>query len=146
MGDISAISLWQPYATLIVTGDKRYETRHWRAPHRVIGQRVAIHAAKRRPKNEEIDYLDILVAMMLGEGWHRSVPFGAIVGTAIIAACHQVAFRNGDEVALHNGGSIEDDYLGDYSVGRWIWQLADPIQFEEPIPATGLQGFWRWKP
>ena len=46
------ISLWQPYASLIACGAKPFETRHWAAPARFIGQRVAIHAAARKPSRD----------------------------------------------------------------------------------------------
>jgi hypothetical protein len=43
---MKAISLWQPWASLIACGAKPYETRHWAPPRELIGQRIAIHAAK----------------------------------------------------------------------------------------------------
>lgn len=44
---MKAISLWQPWATLIACGDKPYETRDWPPPRELIGQTIAIHAAKK---------------------------------------------------------------------------------------------------
>lgn len=41
------ISLWQPWASLMALREKTIETRHWPLPERLIGQRMAIHAAKR---------------------------------------------------------------------------------------------------
>ena len=32
--EVRAISLWQPWATLIANGHKRYETRAWRTAYR----------------------------------------------------------------------------------------------------------------
>lgn len=42
-----AISLYQPYASLIACGAKPYETRSWAPPRALIGQTIAIHAAKK---------------------------------------------------------------------------------------------------
>lgn len=48
-----ALSLWQPYASLIAIGAilpepvKPYETRSWPPPPWLIGQRIAIHAAQK---------------------------------------------------------------------------------------------------
>jgi len=42
-----AITLWQPWATAMAAGFKTIETRPWPAPKNLIGQRIAIHAAKR---------------------------------------------------------------------------------------------------
>ncbi len=48
---MKAISLWQPWATLVALGIKQTETRHWATKHR--GQ-LAIHAAKRwRPEQQQ---------------------------------------------------------------------------------------------
>ncbi len=44
---MKAISLWQPWASLIACGAKPYETRDWAPPRELIGQPIAIHAAKK---------------------------------------------------------------------------------------------------
>lgn len=43
---MKALTLTQPWATLVITGRKRFETRGWRTGYR--GQ-IAIHAAKGMP-------------------------------------------------------------------------------------------------
>jgi hypothetical protein len=43
---MKAISLWQPWATLLVIGAKKYVSRSWKLPENLIGQRIAIYAAK----------------------------------------------------------------------------------------------------
>jgi hypothetical protein len=58
---LKAISLWQPWASLIAVGAKPFETRHWAPPRELIGQTVAIHAAKKIDKDavdlaEEVAY------------------------------------------------------------------------------------------
>lgn len=40
---MKALSLWQPWATLIAIGAKQYETRGWSTPYRGP---LIIHAAK----------------------------------------------------------------------------------------------------
>jgi hypothetical protein len=47
---MKAISLWQPWASLIACGAKPYETRHWAPPRELIGQTIAVHAAKKVDK------------------------------------------------------------------------------------------------
>jgi activating signal cointegrator 1 len=44
---VKAISLWQPWASLIACGAKPFETRDWPPPRDLIGQPIAIHAAKK---------------------------------------------------------------------------------------------------
>lgn len=48
---MKAISLWQPWASLIACGVKPFETRSWAPPQHLIGQSIAIHAAKKIDKS-----------------------------------------------------------------------------------------------
>lgn len=48
---MKAISLWQPWASLVAIEVKPYETRHWAPPKELIGQTIAIHAAKYADKD-----------------------------------------------------------------------------------------------
>ncbi|MDB5240095.1 MAG: hypothetical protein JWP57_720 [Spirosoma sp.] len=46
-----------------------------------------------------------------------------------------------------DGDNIEAEWLdeffyGDYSGGRFAWELANPVRYINPIPAKGSQGFW----
>ena len=56
-----AISLWQPYASLIAEGIKVQETRNWAPPKHLIGERIAIHAAKRRLTKAELRELPSMI-------------------------------------------------------------------------------------
>ena len=47
-----AVSIRQPYADLIVTGQKDIENRTWRPPPQFIGTRVWIHAGKKPMDND----------------------------------------------------------------------------------------------
>lgn len=141
---VQAISLWQPYASLIAAKVKRFETRSWRAPGRLVGQRIAIHAAARRPTAAELDALGGIVAEVLGGYWQRRIPYGAVVCTAAIAGCYQVTRWNGPAPILEHIGEIRDDGFGDYTPGRYCWELTDVDVCDPPVPAKGAQGFWNW--
>jgi len=43
---MKAITLWQPWASLLATEAKQYETRSWATKYRGL---IAIHAAKKNP-------------------------------------------------------------------------------------------------
>lgn len=142
-----AISLHQPYASLIISGAKQWETRHWRAPDRVIGQRVAIHAAKRRVAllHESDQEFFEACAETLGDDWLRSLPFGAIVGTAVLARCHQIArVDRADGMMFANGECELRDPFGDYAPGRFVWRMINPKPINPPVPCVGRQGWFRW--
>lgn len=35
--------------------------------------------------------------------------------------------------------------LGDYSLGRYAWELRNIKELPEPIKAKGQQGLWNWE-
>ena len=47
---MKALTIWQPWASLIAMGAKPYEFRGWKPPKSLIGQRLAIHAGARPVK------------------------------------------------------------------------------------------------
>jgi hypothetical protein len=108
---MKAISLWQPWASLIACGAKPFETRHWAPPRELIGQTIAIHAAKKIDR-EIISFAEELVfgqheagGFDLGdklEATHdqtpdelygifgqATLPIGCIVCTATLAGAYQ---------------------------------------------------------
>jgi hypothetical protein len=42
--------------------------------------------------------------------------------------------------------STSDEYkFGDFSAGRYAWDLHNPVLLPEPILAKGKQGLWTWE-
>lgn len=123
-----AISLTQPWATAIAIGVKQYETRSWSTSFRGL---IAIHASKAFPKWAR-DFAS--TEHTLGRLPNR-VPLGAIVATARIVGVFRV-----EEIAPQLS-AIERLY-GDYSAGRYAWQLADVRALAEPIPCKGALSLW----
>ena len=149
-----AITLHQPWATLIALEIKTVETRSWPAPERLLGQVIAVHAGKRmvwRPG----ECIEQKLRARLGEEWSRTIPAGAVLATATLAGMARV-----EHVDLTSGHAVHDvdtemgsaagtgrtpiDPWGDFSSGRWLWSLADVKAFPKPVPAIGRQGLWRW--
>jgi hypothetical protein len=54
-----AITIYQPWATLILQGAKPYEFSGWKPPRPLIGQRIAIHAGARPIKRDEVTILQL---------------------------------------------------------------------------------------
>lgn len=117
---MKAITLWQPWASLIIDGRKPIETRPM--PWHYVGV-VAIHAGLRVDRDACLRF-----------GYNPdTIPTGAVLGTA---------YKHG---LLQFGTEFvaPDDY-GDYAPGRWGYFLEHPVKFSEPVPARGHQGFWDW--
>ena len=146
---MKAISLWQPWASLVAYEVKPEETRSWMAPRGYWGQRIAIHAAKRLMVLDHLpsDLRRAVIAHDL-----TTPPYGAVVATAVLKECRQVP----DPRDLIDPSSplpgleqttrpaIEPNPYGDFSPGRWIWYLTDIKRFDDPALARGRQGFWDW--
>lgn len=157
---MKALSLWQPHASLVVLPNpatglpfKKYETRDrrpnyaeiqrsglskeesrkgWQEPVSMIGRRIAIHAAKNQTDlvlfNEDDEFRDAVRS--LGFKTAESLPLGAIVGTAVLVACHRTERM------------LVSDVFGDFGPFRWAWEMADARPLAEPIPLRGQQGFF----
>lgn len=54
---MKALTIWQPFATLILIGAKPYEFRGWAPPKWLVGKRMAIHAGARPVRAKEIKAL-----------------------------------------------------------------------------------------
>jgi len=113
---MKAISLWQPWASLIACGDKPYETRHWAPPRELIGQTIAIHAAKKIDKDAAAMATDLMYGQfdnhgglaerlkaswggdgiadeLLGKFGMALMPVGCVVCTARLDAAFQLGER-----------------------------------------------------
>jgi hypothetical protein len=131
---LPAITLWQPWASLIAIGAKRYETRSRPAPSRLIGRRIAIHAARRRvrPKDFDADTLQAINLAINDQCWMKKLPLGAVVCTAVLIEVLPVE-------------RVLPDLFGDCDPGRWAWRLEEVTLLQPPVPARGLQTWgWRW--
>lgn len=161
---MKALTIWQPWASLIIAGAKPYEFRGWRAPRSLIGQRIVIHAAARKIDREEacsiykiIEHRDVSDAMknyaaetclkpgkalpILGRAWmpyRLPLPMACGIGTAVLGEP-----RNGLEIAEEFGVQRANDSDRDEHA-NWGWPMLDIEQWDEPIPMRGKQGFWNW--
>lgn len=119
-GEMKALTICQPYAELIMRGEKPIENRTWPTAHR--GE-LLIHAGKSR------DWLDPDDLNL-----YPVMPFGAVVGIASLVACLNYEDRWREPyVALHNH---------EHANGPWCWVLEDVRRFITPLPYRGSQGLW----
>ena len=168
---MKAISLHQPWASLIALGYKIIETRSWKPPAWLIGQRIAIHAAKRKMRPDEDGWgysdkiylrdkgLPVVESVTIGSlvdsfhwGASNPCPLGMVVATAVLTKAVQVECVANDRAYYIDGDgplrtleSVPTDIYGDFSPGRWLWFLEDVERLPEPIAAVGHQGFWNWE-
>ncbi len=149
---MKAITLTQPWATLVAIGAKRIETRSWRTPHRGL---IAIHAAKSWTAADQEFAVDLQIDGILPVPDDRSrwalqpLPLGAVIAVAGLADVHHVEVlwppTTQSEFERRHWPLTElEARLGDYSAGRFAWLLEDAEALPVPIPARGALGLWEW--
>lgn len=150
---MKAISLWQPWATLVACGAKRFETRSWEPNFR--GE-LAIHAAQKwtgelnalcdtelfRSTLEAAGHF----ATVDSRGRRRwSLPFG-IVAVTRLTTVFQIGRRGGRVVLSNSVASklpeAKEITFGDYAPGRYAWQLDDLRPLPQPLLVAGRQGLF----
>lgn len=151
---MKTISLWQPHGSLLFILNpatmrpfKLHETRHWAPPARLIGQHIGIHAAKKTADLEGLqDYIrdrdtggpefacDEAFCVALRRRFEKlvDIPRGCLLGTAVLVAAHRTESRP----------MAEWGDFGDFSPGRWAWELGEVRALPEPVPWRGAQGFF----
>lgn len=149
---MKALTVWQPWASLIMIGAKPIEFRPWdyRTRERHLdGQRIVIHAGGRFVRPAEV--LELMGDLLHGDSSlikekamplldrlaqaHKCqgvLPLGVGLGTVTLGTPRQI-----DRIFKKPG---TDHLLS----GMWAWPMSNPVPFVEPVPARGQQGFFQW--
>jgi hypothetical protein len=135
---MKALTLTQPWATLVILGVKRWETRGWYPGVNDRGSRIAIHAAKGWTRDDREFAAELHERGILPVA-PADLPLGAVLGEAAIVGLA----RTTSPMAV--GLSDLEHELGDYSPGRYAWELGGVVAYPEPIPARGMLGLWEWE-
>lgn len=147
---MKAITVLQPFATLIALGEKHFETRSWKTDYR--GE-LLIHAGK----GTQYMYLwerEAFYSVLEKHGYIRRdrIPLGAIIAKVNLTDCLKVKESTLDfgigitKAVLENGMEIKDNELkfGDYTRGRYAWKLENVEMLKESIPVKGQQRLWNF--
>lgn len=132
---MKALSLWQPWASLIAHGHKKLETRSWSTSYRGL---LAIHAtATWHSGVPELCLREPMFRLALSKHYPTlgSLPLGCIIATCFLIRCVRA-----EDIRL----SLSDKELvfGDYSDGRWAWELGDVRLVDPPVACKGQRSIW----
>jgi hypothetical protein len=133
-----ALTLTQPWATLVATRQKLVETRSWGTSYRGP---ILIHAAKGYPPLARDLTIDLQVRgiLQVPKGhtpWaHHPIPLGEFVARAVLDDVRSTEWSRQHLDALE----LE---LGDYSAGRFAWWLRDIEPIDPPVAWRGALGLW----
>jgi len=171
---MKAITILEPWASLIACGAKRYETRGW--PTKYRGE-IAIHAAKQFGQQQK--------GLIDKEPFHSSLfkvldeyscntflgrvsngeTFGKVIAIADLVDCYYIVYHPGTNIDIAKNINIgaesmaNDKHHPDF--GKYIVPSSQEIAFGDwtprryawalenvqriaPVPARGQQRIWNW--
>lgn len=154
---MKAITVWQPWASLWACGAKQFETRPWATKYRGP---IAIHAGLAFDNSFTEEFAKAAHAALKkslpGFTYMHELPRGAIIATAELVGCHKMVLHGGRGLSSASPGWLETDrgiyepdeqelLFGDWTPGRYAWEIANVKMLETPIPAKGKQRLWNWE-
>lgn len=155
---MKALTVWQPWASMLARNMKLFETRSWATNYRGP---IAIHAAALsipqvlkklfplgawgyHPDHQAKKAFLDAVTSALNPYTLEELPLGAVVATAELVGCHKITEEP------HRGVPTSPKYLekeimfGDWTPGRYAWEFSN-MELIVPVPAKGKQGLWEWR-
>lgn len=128
---MKAITIKEPWASMIAHGFKTIETRSWATSYR---GKIAIHAGKGKPDKEWMDNVPEMMEMIDGD-----IHPGCIVAYADIVDCKRMTEDMIDDIKKNHAEYIS----GFYEPGRYAFML-DNIRRVDPIKVNGQQRLWNY--
>ncbi len=120
---MNALTICQPYAELVMLGEKLVENRVWVTPYRGP---LVIHAGKSRHFLESYQPLPV------------RMDFGAAIGVCMLAACFPVEAIRRKRVPAEFRDLADHKHLE----GPSCWVLRNVLRFQQPIELRGQQGIF----
>ena len=126
---MKALTIKQPWATLIMQGDKRFEFRSWQTKYR--GD-LLIHAGKG---------IDKEAMKRLEKYLPKELPYGKILGKVKLVDCIKMSPEFKELLLKENS----DIYTKSSFQENYGWQVSYVEVFENPIDAKGHLSLWEFK-
>ena len=133
---MKAISLKQPWATLVILGAKVYETRSWRTSHRGP---LAIHAGTTLADDmKRLCSQEPYCSVLRAAGYRAAIdlPRGAVLGTVTVVDVYATEDLEPESLPANELA------FGDFRPGRFAWKLANPAPLTTPIAFGGRRNLF----
>ncbi len=121
---MKALTIKEPWASLIVQGFKKYEFRSWKTNYR---GKVLIHAGLSKENIEK--YKD----------YNLDISSGEIIGEAYITDCILV-----DEKLDKKLRKIDKNVYGNNHIGLYAFKLENVKKYNKKIKVKGKLGLWNY--
>jgi hypothetical protein len=131
---MKAITILQPWASLIACGAKQIETRSWATKYRGP---IAIHAGKQPGKCHKVP--EWRLEEIFGGA---EKPLGAVIAIADLTDCVKMSTLRMIDWREQYG--YDEIAFGDFIPGHYAWILGN-VRKIDPVPAKGMQRIWNWE-
>lgn len=125
---MKVLTIKQPWATLIMQGNKRFEFRGWKTKYR--GD-LLIHAGKS---------IDKEAMKRLEKYLPKEMPIGKILGKVTLVDCVKMSPEFKEKLLKEN----IDIYASSIFKEDYGWQVKNVEVFEKPIEASGHLSLWEY--
>ena len=125
---MKALTIKQPWASLITEGYKKYEFRSWKTNYR---GKILIHSGLSLEKDMQERFKD----------YNLDYQLGYIIGEAEIVDCILVDEKFNEE--LRNIDLLV--YGRSNHVENYAWKLENIKKYDNPIPCKGKLGLWNYE-
>ena len=125
---MKALTIKEPWASLIIEGYKKYEFRSWKTKYR---GKILVHAGLSVEKDMLKRFKDYKI----------DVKPGYILGEVTINDCILVdekfnkELREIDPIVYGRSNHVEN----------YAWKIENVIKYDEPIPCKGKLGLWNYE-
>lgn len=125
---MKALTIKEPWATLIIEGYKEYEFRSWKTNYR---GKILIHAGKSLEKNQAKKFKEYNLKYSCGE----------IIGEADLVDCIKVTeefdkkLKKKNSLVYGNSGHVQN----------YGWKLENIKKYDKKIKVNGKLGLWNYE-
>lgn len=126
---MKVLSIKEPWASLIMNGTKKIETRSWKTKYR--GE-IYIHASSSKAKITKPEVYELIKDM--------NFKCGYIICKCNLVDCIYMTDEYVNDMKINH---YEEYICGHYEVGRYAWIVED-VRVIEPIEAKGKLGLWNY--
>lgn len=130
---VKAVSLWQPWASLISLGLKHYETRSWKTSYR---GKLLICSTAKSTKVQHQQYLKICNEVKLPSWNEDNFPHGQAIAICDLVDCIEMTT---EFIAQQSQTEI---LCGNWQIGRYAWKLKNIQPITKPFAVKGKQGLF----
>jgi hypothetical protein len=127
-----AISIWQPWASLLASGEKQWETRSWHTSYRGPIVICSTKSWKNKALAESSPFYETLARKNLTPD---TLPLGKAVGIGYLVECKPVQNVVG-------WLSERERIFGNYGHSRYAWRIGG-ARLIDSVPVKGQQGWFK---